>query len=313
MPKADGRWYSTRNYIVNLLYDNLLKYSVTSNRGIWTLVGPDGQRLIVDPGNLDAVTPYLGTFLAPVLKPGMSPSLVDREAGEGPKGFWDFKDSELLILNLETLRAVERHWGIRIDPRRFRANLLLDDLPAWSEFGLYGSELQIGQAKINILRPARRCSALSANPDSGEKDVPVHHMLSDDFGHGFFGVYARVTQAGDIAVGDSGQITDAERLPFDQISCDGAPDIALWPKTVSVSPTAEADVVKVTPLGPLRLAPADFVGRMKIHVDPDNILRCEIVGAEGAALLLRLSQPYDLKNLPSGTLYVTGPYGGRRA
>jgi uncharacterized protein YcbX len=52
------------------------------------------------------------------------------------------------LINLASLRDFERVARQPVDPRRFRANILIDGLPAWGEFAWLDGEIRIGGAKL---------------------------------------------------------------------------------------------------------------------------------------------------------------------
>ena len=55
------------------------------------------------------------------------------------------EDSLLLhVANLASIRAFESLTGVAVDPLRFRANLLVDDVAAWAENDWVGRRVQCG-------------------------------------------------------------------------------------------------------------------------------------------------------------------------
>jgi uncharacterized protein YcbX len=116
--------------------------------------------------------------------------------------FSDVATKCLHIINLATLAELERSAGRSLDPLRFRANLYIDGLPAWSEFGWIGKEIQIGQAKLKVFDRTTRCDATNVDPSTGARDTAIPAVLQRRWSHSDFGVYARVTDGGPIAAGD---------------------------------------------------------------------------------------------------------------
>ena len=311
--KDDGTWYASPSYLINSRRDNLLKHSQKRDGETWELNSPTGQVLRFDANDADSVkqvNTQLRSFLSAVDNEGRTPCLIARNLEQGPKGHWDFPDTEVLVLNLATLRDLERQWGIAIDPHRFRANLLIDGLPAWAEFGFYGAEFAIGAAKITFLRPARRCAALAVSPTTGERDVALHNDLVRDYGHGFMGAYARVTQSGEIALEDEITRADTKILPAADMTCDSAPNVSLWPKIATIKPTTDPEFFELSATGALPLAETDAKGRMKLHLGPNSVLNAQIVDASRDYMRVRLEQNSLLKE-PSETVIVSGPYASK--
>ena len=107
------------------------------------------------------------------------------------------------LLNLATVAAVERAIGRSLDPLRFRANILFSGLPAWAEFDWVGQEILAGGARLSVFKRTVRCPATEANPETGERDIPLPQLLREHFGHADLGVHATVVDGGRVAVGDA--------------------------------------------------------------------------------------------------------------
>ncbi|MEO3427211.1 MOSC domain-containing protein [Pelagibius sp. CAU 1746] len=106
------------------------------------------------------------------------------------------------ILNLASLRDFERVARQPVDPRRFRANILIDGLPAWSEFAWLNREIRIGTVRLKIIERIERCAATNVNPETAERDMNVPLTLRKGFGHMDMGVYAEIVDGGEIKTGD---------------------------------------------------------------------------------------------------------------
>ena len=72
----------------------------------------------------------------------------------------------------------------------------------WAERGWIGQRIKLGGAVFEVREEIVRCLATTANPKTGERDADTLGALNATFGHQNFGVYAVVTQSGDIALGD---------------------------------------------------------------------------------------------------------------
>jgi uncharacterized protein YcbX len=105
------------------------------------------------------------------------------------------------IVNLASVRELERACGRSVDPLRFRANLYLEGVPAWAELGWIDKELGIGPAQLTVFAPTQRCEATNVDPATGARDMAVPAYLMRSWGHQDFGIYAKVTAGGEIAIG----------------------------------------------------------------------------------------------------------------
>lgn len=116
--------------------------------------------------------------------------------------FSDVADKCVHIVNLASLRELERVSGQKLNPLRFRANVYLDGLEPWAEFGWLGSKIKIGHARLSVFKRTQRCAATNVDPDSAERDIDLPAALSRTWDHTDFGVYAKVESGGCARVGD---------------------------------------------------------------------------------------------------------------
>ena len=115
--------------------------------------------------------------------------------------FSDVSAKVVSIINLASVTAIETVVGAAVNPLRFRANLYVDGWPAWREFGLVGSELAIGKARLKVTKRIMRCAATNVDPDTGIRDLAIPATLMRAYDHTDCGIYAQVIAPGDIAPG----------------------------------------------------------------------------------------------------------------
>jgi uncharacterized protein YcbX len=106
------------------------------------------------------------------------------------------------IVNLASVRELERVVGRKVDPLRFRANILIDGLAPWVELGWLDKEIGIGPVRVAVFARTRRCAATNVDPAIGARDMAIPATLMRTWGHQDFGVYATVVAGGSIEVGD---------------------------------------------------------------------------------------------------------------
>ena len=104
------------------------------------------------------------------------------------------------IVNLASVREVERIIGRPVDPLRFRANLYLDGMEPWSEFAWLDREIGVGPAKLAVFARTQRCEATNVDPATGARDMAIPAQLMRAWGHQDFGIYAKVVTGGEIAI-----------------------------------------------------------------------------------------------------------------
>jgi uncharacterized protein YcbX len=117
--------------------------------------------------------------------------------------FSDVASKCLHIVNIATVREIERVVGRSVDPLRFRANVYLDGLEPWAEFKWLDKSLRIGSAALSVFARTQRCEATNVDPVNGARDMALPAVLMRQFGHSDFGIYAKVASAGRIATGDA--------------------------------------------------------------------------------------------------------------
>jgi uncharacterized protein YcbX len=117
--------------------------------------------------------------------------------------FSDVARKVVSIINLASVAAVEDLVGAPVDPRRFRANLYVEDWPAWNELERVGDVLSIGpHARLKVVKRIQRCAATNVEPGTGIRDMAIPQTLLQTLGHTDCGIYAEVIAAGPIAPGD---------------------------------------------------------------------------------------------------------------
>jgi len=107
------------------------------------------------------------------------------------------------IINLDTLRELERAVGTPLNPLRFRPNIIIEGLGAWEEFSWIGKTISVGNAELDVFARTQRCAATDVDPETGKRETAIPAVLERTWGHADFGVYARITRGGTIALGDA--------------------------------------------------------------------------------------------------------------
>lgn len=120
----------------------------------------------------------------------------------GAHRFFDHPQGMVSAINLKSLRDLEAKLGRPVDPLRFRANLYIEGLPAWSELEAVGRSVEIGGARARVFKPIQRCVATHVDPGTGLRDIEMLEELRAQYGHVLCGVYLHVELAGELRVGD---------------------------------------------------------------------------------------------------------------
>ncbi len=115
------------------------------------------------------------------------------------------------LINLGTVREVEGRIGRRIDPRRFRGNLLGDGIEPWAELDWIDREVTIGGVRFRGALRTRRCAATEVNPDTAERDIRLPAELLRNYDHPDLGIYLDVCTDGVLKPGDPVRPPSADR------------------------------------------------------------------------------------------------------
>jgi len=116
--------------------------------------------------------------------------------------FSDVAKKVVSIINLESVAALGKSINRPVHPLRFRGNLYVSGWPAWFETQLVGCELEIGAARLRVLKMIQRCAATEVDPETAARDIDVPDVLYRLTGDDDCGIYAEVLTAGRIAEGD---------------------------------------------------------------------------------------------------------------
>jgi hypothetical protein len=199
---TDG-WRACRNFLRGAKGASLMAVTARVDGDRLHLSHPDLPDLVFSPDHDDAA--MLFDWLAPIYPD--TRAAPARLVVSPPQGMSDVPFPSISILNLASLRALSQKLGQPLDPRRFRGNIWLDGPALWEEFDLVGKTLAIGTARLEVVEPITRCRATEANPATGKRDAATLNALETGWGHTDFGVYARVTTGGPIAIGDTVDVT----------------------------------------------------------------------------------------------------------
>ncbi|WP_246239228.1 MOSC domain-containing protein [Paenibacillus anseongensis] len=116
--------------------------------------------------------------------------------------------ANILIVTDASLRRLESIWGKPLDKRRFRANIILSlDENTMDETAWIGKQLSIGDVKLKVESNCERCSIITLDPDTLERDVTLLKKVNEQMNL-CFGLYASVINLGQIHVGQKVYLSD---------------------------------------------------------------------------------------------------------
>jgi uncharacterized protein YcbX len=195
-------WLNKRSYLMLMVNGRLAALETRYDDAAGTLaILRDGQQVVRGDLHSEAGRATLEDFFSAYLgeEAGGKPRLLD-----APKQFMfsDHKSNVVSIINLASVRELERATHAPVDPLRFRANVYVDGLEPWVEFGWMGREIALGAARLTVEDRIVRCAATNVEPGTGKRDMNIPKTLNEAFGHVDMGIYAAVTAGGTARKGD---------------------------------------------------------------------------------------------------------------
>lgn len=187
-----------QNLVVQMKYEKLAAPEVAFDTDSATLslgLGSDTQQFPLEtPQGRRDFERTLTAFMAPNI---VGPARLISAPG---LGFTDLSHKSVSLINLNSVRALEEKLGYPVDPRRFRANLYIDGVPAWEEESWLEKTLEISGVCLKVYRITDRCAAINVNPQTAERDATLQTMRKV-MGHINMGVYATIENAGELVCG----------------------------------------------------------------------------------------------------------------
>ena len=113
----------------------------------------------------------------------------------------NYDDSPVLVVNLATVAAFELSAGVKVDRRRFRANLYVEGLEPEEELRWLGRRIRAGGAELEVVKRCERCVVITRDPDTTHASPELLRILTE-MSDTCMGVYCRITKSGMVATGD---------------------------------------------------------------------------------------------------------------
>jgi uncharacterized protein YcbX len=109
----------------------------------------------------------------------------------------------LSIINMASVRELEKVIGKPIDPMRFRGNLLVEGLEPWEDHHWVGKTIRVGGATLEGVHRIPRCAATNVNLETATRDMDIPKTLQRVYDHVDLGLYVTVKEGGALAMGDA--------------------------------------------------------------------------------------------------------------
>ncbi len=128
-----------------------------------------------------------------------------------------FDDAPISLIASSTISQVCKSAAVAVDPRRFRANIVvsLDESIAFAEDNWIGRVIKFGRherpAAIHVTKRDVRCKMIGLDPDTGEHITSVV-KAAIELNENNAGVYGTVVSTGTINAGDPVYLVDCRSM-----------------------------------------------------------------------------------------------------
>ena len=202
---ANPVWVMCRNFMIGNLTPTLAGISAQLDEAsaTITLTHQDLGEITFRPDNSDDVARFIA-WVTPLCPPEKrQPSGIVHVPSQG---ITDTDYPSISIMNMASHKAVTDLIDTPFTLERWRGNIWLDGLNAWTERDWIGQTVTIGDTVLRICAHVERCNHTAANTVTGQRDVDTLAVLRDSWNHQDFGVYAEVIQGGTIRLGDTSKV-----------------------------------------------------------------------------------------------------------
>ena len=195
----DGVWLQKAHFLQLMQTEALAALRCRLDGDIMTIHGTDSKEFegnLAIPDDRAKCQKFIANFLQ-LADPAM---LRIHQIENG--AFTDHPEQLISIGGSASLAAFAAATGTKADPRRFRLNLIVTTVTAFSENQWRGAKLKIGEAIIEIVDDLKRCKASNVDPASATRQPDHLITMRQTFGHSYLGVFGRVILPGAIQCGD---------------------------------------------------------------------------------------------------------------
>lgn len=189
----DGRGQGWDSYVTARQWPKMLAYKARLIGDELEVVAADGRTFGWDEALLEEIRELTSRQL--IMTDWQAPHLEQPELLSVDLG-------SALIVTDATVRELSSQWGKHLDVRRFRPNFVIKTTEvAGREQSWIGKKLRIGETMLHVFRYCERCSMITVDPDTQERDPSLLQTVKDRMALKF-GVYASVISTGVIHTGD---------------------------------------------------------------------------------------------------------------
>tara|TARA_Y100000590_G_C15583006_1_gene963079 strand:- start:273 stop:1040 length:768 start_codon:yes stop_codon:yes gene_type:complete len=108
--------------------------------------------------------------------------------------------NSISLINMNSIKDFSKKINFKINHERFRGNIYIKNLEAWSEFDWINKKILINKCLFKVLSKIDRCSATNLATDSVKADINLPTILRKVYGHINMGIYLKPLNNGKIFV-----------------------------------------------------------------------------------------------------------------
>ena len=106
------------------------------------------------------------------------------------------------LININSIRDLEKHLTKKVEIQRFRGNIYVDGLDPWDERDLVNKTLIIKGLKFKVTKEIPRCVVTNIKPNSSELNLSIPISLKQFYNHINLGIYLLPLNDGTIKIND---------------------------------------------------------------------------------------------------------------
>ena len=189
-PEPDDAWSSKHGMLALVNTPGLARLRPSYDEDVMRLkITCDDTVLVdesLDPSGRQLISEAVAEFalgLAESPLAGHPERLPLRLVGDGVTSrYQDRPDGYVTLHGRSSVEALGKALDTELSEVRFRSNVAVDGLEPFEEQEWMGRTLRIGSVRYRVELPIRRCLATHANPDTGERDLPILTTLTRSLG-----------------------------------------------------------------------------------------------------------------------------------
>ena len=168
--------------------------------------------LLENEKEIISINPYINsdqTLISDIIKDLIKKDkkinfLVDKK-----NPFFDtMPDNSISLINKNSIKDFENRINTKVEYQRFRANIYITGVQAWSERKWIGKTIRINNINFYVSEEIPRCSATNLQPGTSNSTINLPNLLKKTYDHINMGIFLIPQNDGSIFFDDEIKIND---------------------------------------------------------------------------------------------------------